>query len=345
MKKSLYKGHLIGKSVDLFRFGSAFFLRCARLFLSVIFMSLIPLSLVSAQASDIPKWLSKHVGTKEGQIAPVVLQRAREHYLKKTAEGKIKNPCYFAMDATRPSISRGRMDRRFYAICEARKSFKAVSSGYGNGRKLRQANFSNGRQCAKNFSNAEGSKLTTGGAYITAETRTSFKGYYYTSGKRKPFLRTFLLFDGEGDTANARERAIGGHEAVMLRWRCRYKNPKSKHADSEGYVPYGKLVDYSKGRSNGCTTWTPKVSRKFIAMVKNNPTTLYIYPESGDINAVRAATKSGRLPTGSKLYWNASCLRSIGAPKFWPKETLQPIINSWRQSLPKIKHRPLPICK
>ena len=60
---------------------------------------------------------------------------------------------------------------------------------------------------------------------------TSFKGYYRVSGGRKPFLRTFLLFDGEGDTANARERAIGGHPAVFLRWRCRYRNTESPYAD------------------------------------------------------------------------------------------------------------------
>ena len=303
-------------------------------------------SVAAAQTDDIPDWLSKHIGTSHSQIPPVVLKRARALYLRKQAEGKIKNPCYFAMDATRPSLSsKGQIRHRFYVICESEKSFKAVSSGHGNGRKLPKANFSNGRKCAKNFSNAEGSKLTTGGAYITAETRISFKGFYREQGKKKPFLRAFLLFDGEGDTANARERAIGGHEAVMLKPRCRYKNAKSKYADSDGYVPYGKLVDYSKGRSNGCTTWTPSQSKKILAIVKDNPTTLYIYPESSDISAVKKAVKKGRLPPSSKLYWNATCLRAIKSPKFWPKETLQPIINKWRGSLPKFTHRPLPICK
>ena len=306
----------------------------------------IELPVKKQKNSNIPKWLVKHVGIGEGQIAKIVLERARMHYMAKKTEGKVKNPCYLAMDATRPSLSsKGERKPRFYVICEDKKTFKAVSSGYGNGRKLKSANFSNGRQCAKNFSNAEGSKLTTGGAYLTAETRTSFKGYHRVSGKKKPFLRTFLLFDGEGDTVNARERAIGGHEAVMLRWRCRYKNPKSIHADREGYVPYGRLIDYSKGRSNGCTTWTPSDTKQIIEIVENNPTTLYIYPESKDINAIEKAVKEGQLPKGSGLYWNANCLRAIKAPKFWPKETLQPIINKWRQSLPKITRKPLPVCK
>lgn len=298
------------------------------------------------KTEDIPAWLQAHVGTGDGKIAPVVLKRARALYRRKVSEGVVKNPCYFSMDATRPSILRsGKVGRRFYVICEGEKSFRAVSSGYGNGRKLRRANFSNGRQCAKNFSNAEGSKLTTGGAYVTAESRTSFKGYYSRGKKKTPFLRTFLLFDGEGDTANARERAIGGHPAIFLRWRCRYKNSKSPYADKEGFVPYGRLVDYTAGRSNGCTTWSPAESKKILAMVEGNPTTLYIYPESTDINAVVKAVKSKTSLKTSGLYWNTRCLRAISTPKFWPKETLQPIINEWRDALPKVPFRPLPICK
>ena len=158
-------------------------------------------------------------------------------------------------------------------------------------------------------------------------------------------MRTFLLFDGEGDTANARERAIGGHPAVYLSWRCRYKNSKSRYADKKGYVPYGKLVNYTGGRSNGCTTWSPSDSRKILAIVKDNPTTLYIYPESGDINAVAKAVKRKKSLSRVGLYWNTSCLRTIRSPKFWPKETLQPIIDKWRKSLPKRRFRELPICK
>ena len=61
------------------------------------------------------------------------------------------------------------------------------------------------------------SKLTTGGAYVTGETITSFKGYYRDSaGKYVALIRSFVQFDGEGDTANARPRAIGGHPAVVV---------------------------------------------------------------------------------------------------------------------------------
>jgi hypothetical protein len=317
--------------------------------LAIAAMILIPMAgslstQASAQSSEIPNWLRKHMGTGEGQIAPVVLTRARALYYEKLRQGEVSNPCYLAKDATRPSTVNGRPGRRFYVICEGNRTFRSVSSGYGNGRKLQKANFSNGRQCARNFSNAEGSKLTMGGNYVTAESRTSFKGYYSQSGQRKPFYRTFLLFDGEGETSNARERAIGGHPAVFLKWQCRLKNPRSPHADKDGYVPYGRLVNYTGGRSNGCTTWSPAESRDILELTEGNPTTLYIYPEGKDINAVAKAVQRGRSVSGAGLYWNAACLKTIGMPKFWPKRTLQPVINQWRQSLPKRPPLELPIC-
>ncbi|MGK2923730.1 MAG: hypothetical protein ACSLE4_13280 [Methyloceanibacter sp.] len=301
----------------------------------------LPRAFAAEQAPDLPPWLRAHVGDGEGQISEVVLRRARGLYLEKVREGKAKNPCYFAKDATRPAGTA----RRFYIICEAQQSFRAVSSGHGNGRKLSGANFANGIRCAKNFSSAEGSKLTTGGAYVTAETRTSFKGYYRTGGKRVPLLRSFLQFEGEGDTANARERAIGGHPAVLLRNMCRRKDPESPYANDEGYVAYGSLLDYSAGRSNGCTSWTPLASETIFEVLEDKPTTVYIYPESTDIDAVAAAVKAGKSPSREGLYWNASCLREIGAPKFWPKETLRPIIDAYRKAHPPGPSRPLPLCK
>ncbi|WP_294230332.1 murein L,D-transpeptidase catalytic domain family protein [uncultured Shimia sp.] len=315
--------------------------------LSALVVATLSAPLAAANSStDIPKWLNKHVGTDDGKIAPVVLQRARALYQEKRRTGGIKNDCYFAMDATRPSTaSNGSALPRFYVICEKAKTFKAVSSGYGNGRKLAKANFSNGRQCARNFSNAEGSKLTSGGAYVTAESRTSFKGYYQSGSGKKPFLRTFLLFDGEGETSNARERAIGGHRAMFLRWQCRMEKPQSTHADADGFVPFGKLVEYTSGRSNGCTTWSKPATQDILKIADGNPTTLYIYPSSKDINAVAKAIQRGKSPQQAGHYWNAGCLKTIGVPKFWPKKTLQPIINEWRDSLPKQPPLELPLCK
>jgi hypothetical protein len=307
-----------------------------------------PQTVAAEKSSDLPKWLKAHVGNGQGRIADVVLRRARALYEKKVREGAVKNPCYLAMDATRPGLVGRRVGMRFYVICEAKRLFRAFSSGHGGGSKVPGvANFANGRRCAKHFSNAMDSRLSTGGAYVTAEEKTSFKGYYRAGKKEAELIRTFIQFDGagDGDTANARPREIGGHPAVLLRSVCLRKRPKNPHANAKGYVPFGKLVDYSGGRSSGCTSWSRSEARKIIPILKGNPTTLYIYPESGDIAAVARAVKARKSPARAGLYWNASCLKEIGAPKFWPKEKLEPVIAKYKKDHPPPPPRPTPICK
>jgi hypothetical protein len=304
-------------------------------------------SLAAEQLSDVPAWLRFNIGEGEGQIAQVVLQRARALYFQKVREGVVRNPCYFAMDATRPNIlSDGKLGRRFYVICEPDRSFRAISAGHGGGRNLKGiVDFANGKRCAKNFGNAMDSKLTAGGAYVTAETKTSFKGYYRVSPQQDAVLiRSFVQFDGEGETANARQREIGGHPAELLRNVCLRKNPHSPYADREGYVPFGKLVEYAGGRSNGCTSWSPSDARQITAMVKDEPTTLYIYPGAADIDAVARGVAAGRSVSNLGLYWNASCLKEIRSPRFWPKETLDPIL-AHKMDHPPPPPRPTPICK
>ncbi len=44
-------------------------------------------------------------------------------------------------------------------------------------------------------------------------------------------------------------------------------------------------------------------------------------------------------------YWNASCLKEISSPKFWPKETLEPILAQYKKDHPAPPPRPTPICK
>ncbi len=252
------------------------------------------------------------------------------------------------MDATRPGdLGNGVLGRRYYIVCEASQSFRAISSGHGAGRNLKGVvDFSNGRSCSKNFGNAMDSELTAGGAYVTREAKTSFKGYYRTGAKQDAaFLRTFIQFDGEGEAANARQRVIGGHAAQILRAMCMRKNPNSSYADHNGLVPFGKLVEYPGGRSNGCTSWSPGDTQQIISMVKDNPTTLYIYPESRDIAAVAQAAARGRALSGTGPYWNASCLKQIGTPKFWPKKTLEPIIAQYKKDHPAAPPQPLPMCQ
>jgi hypothetical protein len=317
--------------------------------------SLVTMSLVApaqcfaaSQSAEIPSWLKEHVGEGDGKIASVVLQRARALYLRKVSEGAVKNPCYFAMDASRPhDLGQGHLGRRFYVICETKRAFRAVSVGHGGGRDLKGiADFANGRRCAKNFSNAADSKLTAGGPYLTGETKMSFKGYYRTSaGKNAILLRSFVQFDGEGETANARQRQIGGHAAELLRNVCLRKDPHSPYADREGYVPLGNLVDYAGGRSDGCTSWSPSEAREIVTLMKEDPTTLYIYPDAADIDAIAKSVKSGQPPSSAGLYWDASCLKEIHAPKFWPKETLEPILAQYGKDHPASPPQLAPICK
>src|SRR5262249_57208572 len=93
-----------------------------------VLIALMSASPSQAGESNVPAWLKAHVGEGEGQIAPVVLERARALYERKG----VRNPCYFAMDATRPN-GEGRSGR-FYIGCEAQGSFRVVSAGHGGGR-------------------------------------------------------------------------------------------------------------------------------------------------------------------------------------------------------------------
>ena len=68
----------------------------------VIALAAASRSFAVEQPSDIPGWLRPNVGEGEPQIAQVVLQRVRALYFQKVRAGVVRNPCYFAMDATRP---------------------------------------------------------------------------------------------------------------------------------------------------------------------------------------------------------------------------------------------------
>jgi len=165
----------------------------------VIVIALTATARSIAAPSAIPAWLQAHVGDSDGQISTVVLERARALYLKKVAQGAVRNPCYFAMDATRPGdMGNGVLGRRYYVVCEASQSFRAIASGHGAGKNLKgTVDFSNGRRCSKNFGNAMDSELTAGGAYMTRESKTSFKGFYRTGAKQDAaFLRPFITISG-----------------------------------------------------------------------------------------------------------------------------------------------------
>ena len=123
-----------------------------------------PRSVAAEQPSDVPAWLKAHVGEGKVKSQSWSCRGRAPSTCKKLNEGTIKNSCYFAMDATRPAG----FGRRFYVT--AKPTVFARFLGHGSGRNVPGANFTNGISCAKNFSNAIDSKLTTGGPYVTAET-------------------------------------------------------------------------------------------------------------------------------------------------------------------------------
>ena len=80
-------------------------------------------------------------------------------------------------------------------------------------------------------------------------------------------------------------------------------------------------------------------------MVKDDPTTLYIYPEAADIDAVTQAVQAGRSLSHPEHYWNASCLKDIGSPKFWSRKALEPILARYNMDHPPPPPGRPPICK
>jgi hypothetical protein len=178
----------------------------------------------------------------------------RELYFQKVRAGVVRNPCYFAMDATRPhEVSDGKLGPRFYVICESGRSFRAISAGHGGGRNLKGiADFANGKRCAKNFGNALDSRLTAGGAYVTAETKTSFKGYYRASAKQDAVLiRSFVRFDGEGEVANVRHwLLVFALRTIVVKIRSRPKRPKLVSEPTDFGVLYFQIPQMMLSRGS-----------------------------------------------------------------------------------------------
>jgi len=268
---------------------------------------------------DVPDWLSQKVGLGENQIAPVVLERARAHYVDKVKNGQINGLCYMAMDATKPHRNDdGSVMNRFYLICESLGIYLPISAGHGSGVQYKDQDFSNGKKCGKNFSNASGSLLTMGGRYLTGNVIYSYKGMARDpkTGKFTEFSRPFVEYSGEGETADSASRNIGGHPSQLVTGGCFRHDPANARADKDGDVYYGDLVDYTDGRSNGCTSWNPEVAEFVVDVLKQNRGTLYIYPESADIAAVAKAVADQVKPESRGLYWNAECLSEIKQPTF-----------------------------
>ena len=197
----------------------------------------------------------------------------------------------------------------------------------------------------KEFGNAMDSRLTAGGAYMTGEVKHVFQ-------RLLPRLE-----QGRGVDPLVR--------AVCRRRRHR-KRQTARHRRASGRFVAGSMSPEKSAQPVReprwvRSIWKPRGLRRrpqqrlhqlvaigrqqIIPMLKDDPTTLYIYPDAADIDAVAQAVKAGRSLPRAGLYWNASCLREIGSPKFWPKETLEPILVQYKKDHPAPPPQPTPICK
>lgn len=285
-----------------------------------------PTKEIAISESEIPAFLKNKIGEGPDQIAQVVLDRARKAYFTQTNKGKANNVCYMAMDATKPHLlnqkqsdagSPVQIGHRLYLICESLGIFKALPAGHGGGINLSKRdptlNLKNGRHCAKYFGNVQDSNFTMGGLYLTGDTDIFFKGRLkQTDGSYCDFYRPFLNMVGEGETANAKQRAIGAHPAVLFNASKELCDLSSPHANRLGYVRYGeKLIEYSGGRTEGCIGLQPEIAPAILAIAQNHPMSIYIYPQKNDIQQMTDAS------VAEKPYWNAECLKAIGSPVYF----------------------------
>ena len=71
-------------------------------------------------------------------------------------------------------------------------------------------------------------------------------------------------------------------------------------------------------------------------MMKDKPTTLYIYPESTDIDGDRASGEGRPVAVARRPLLERLVPESRSAsPKFWPKETLEPILVKYKEAHPQ----------
>lgn len=96
---------------------------------------------------------------------------------------------------------------------------------------------------------------------------------------------------------------------------------------------------HAGGRSNGCTTWSRSDAEQIIPLLKDS-TTIYIYPESEDIKAVAQAVTPSKPHSSNCPYWNSVCMKQIGAPKFWSRETLGPLLARFHKEPDPASSRP-----
>lgn len=206
-------------------------------------VALIVLSGVTPAGADdgVAPGLVKRLTSQTENLRPEILELAFAAYAEGLEEGYFTRQRLTVIDYSLPSY-----EKRLWVIdmVEAKVLFEEIvahgmGSPRGSGGDMEQA---------KDFSNLSGSRKSSLGLFVTAETYQGRHGYT---------LRLDGLEDGVND--NARERLIVIHGAH--------------------YVTNPRADDHMVGRSWGCPAVRPKVAKPLIDAIKGGSAVWIYYPD------------------------------------------------------------------
>jgi len=195
----------------------------------------------SAAADGVPNGLVDRLVAQTENLRPEVLELALAAYTEGFEKGYFSRERLAVIDYTLPSY-----EKRLWVIDMKTETVlfeEIVAHGMGNPR-----GSGGNMETVKDFSNRVGSRKSSLGLFVTAETYQGRHGYT---------LRLDGLEAGVND--NARERLIVIHSAP--------------------YVTKPRADDHAVGRSWGCPAVRPKVSRPLIDAIKGGSAVWIYYPE------------------------------------------------------------------
>jgi len=211
-----------------------------RMCLWTVVALLIGLAPSAADDVDSPGLVDRLVAQTEN-LRHEVLELAFAAYAEGLEDGHFTRERFTVIDYSLPSY-----EKRLWVVNMETQSVifeEIVAHGMGNPR-----GSGGDMEAAKDFSNLEGSRKSSLGLFVTAETYQGQHGYT-------------LRLDGleEGVNDNARERLIVIHSAH--------------------YVTEDRADDHLVGRSWGCPVVRPEISKELIDAIKDGSAVWIYYPD------------------------------------------------------------------
>ena len=211
-----------------------------RLLVSALFSAVLCLFPPGAEGAD-QSGLVERLVAQTRSLRPEVLELALSAYADGLEDGHFYRERLTVIDYSLPSYQ-----ERLWVIDMTTLTVlfeEIVAHGMGSPR-----GSGGDMEVAKDFSNIQGSKKSSLGLFVTAETYQGGHGYT-------------LRLDGleEGVNDNARERLIVIHGAP--------------------YVTRQRADDHLVGRSWGCPVVRPKISKKLIDAIKDGSALWIYYPD------------------------------------------------------------------